>query len=47
MKSRTFTMRISEESKRKIDRLKKYFNISASAVIDMLIEKAIREIEKE
>ena len=43
MKTETFQMRISKETKMKLDQLAKYYNLSASSVIDMLIFKEARE----
>ena len=43
MKTETFQMRISKETKMKLDQLAKYYNLSASSVIDMLISKEARE----
>ena len=43
MKTEKFQMRISKETKTQLDRLAKYYNLSASAVIDMLISKEARE----
>ncbi len=47
MKKIIFQMRMSEKTKANLDRLKKYYNLSASAVIDMLISKETREVEKD
>ena len=44
MKKETFQMRMSEETKKRLELLKKHFNLSASAVIDMLIAKETREV---
>lgn len=44
MKTQIFQMRISETTKANLERLKKHFNLSASAVIDMLIAKETREV---
>lgn len=44
MKTQTFHMRMSETTKANLERLKRHYNLSASAVIDMLISKETREM---
>ena len=40
-------MRMNEETKKRLELLKKHYNLSASAVIDMLIAKETRLIDKQ
>lgn len=45
MKTEKLQMRISEETKSKLNELAKYYNLSSSAVIDMLIVEKLRNIK--
>lgn len=46
-KKETFQMRMSEETRVDLDRVAKYYNLSASATVDMLIAKEKRLIDKQ
>lgn len=46
MKKEIFQMRISKETREHLDKLAKYYNLSASATVDMLIAKEMRFIER-
>ena len=43
MKTKTFQMRMSEKTKKQLDFLKNHLNLSASAVVDMLISEKAKE----
>ena len=43
MKTKTFQMRMSEKTKKQLEFLKNHLNLSASAVIDMLISEKAKE----
>ena len=47
MKKIIFQMRMSEKTKANLERLKKHYNLSASATVDMLIAKETRLIDKQ
>ena len=47
MKKETFQMRISKETREKLNRVAKHYNLSASATVDMLISKETRLIDKQ
>ena len=47
MKTGSFTMRMSEETRAYLDKIAQHYNLKASAIIDMLIAKEIRNIKKE
>lgn len=47
MKKETFQMRMSKNTRADLDRVAKYYNLSASAAVDMLIAKETRLIEKQ
>ena len=40
-------MRISKDTRADLDRVAKYYNLSASATVDMLIAKETRLIDKQ
>lgn len=45
MKNEKFQMRISAETKAMLNKLSKHYNLSSSAVIDMLIAEKVRSIK--
>lgn len=45
MKDEKFNMRMSKETREKLKCLRKYYNLSASSVVDMLIAKASNEMK--
>lgn len=46
MKTGTFQMRISAETRRQLNQLKDIYQLSAGSVVCMLIADKMREIEK-
>ena len=47
MKKEIFQMRISKDTRTDLDRVAKHYNLSASATVDMLIEKEKRLIDRQ
>lgn len=47
MKTETFQMRISTETREQLNTLKQRYQMSASAVICMLISKEVMKLQKE